>query len=187
MSNQPARIAALSAIEGAPSAPPCQALALAPVEHAPEPEPEPERWTPERQARFLRELAACHCVSTAARSVGMSRQSAYRLRARLRGQPFDRGWAMALGCALDALAQAALERALNGVEVQHFHHGELVGTSRRFDDRLTIALLDRAAVIGRLPAVPHHSTTPRDFEEQIERVEHGPETWEDESVRRRRR
>jgi hypothetical protein len=146
------------------------------LEAAPPPD-RPERWTTERQAEFLRELAASHCVSTAARAVGMSRQSAYRLRARLKGQPFDRGWAMAFGCAFDALAQAAVERALNGVEVPHFHKGELVHTSRRFDERLTIALLSRRAMLERIPAVPSHAVAPRDLAAQIERVERGPEDW----------
>src|SRR5688572_23878445 len=95
-------------------------------------------WTPSRQARFLRELAATHCVAGAARAVGMSRQSAYKLRHRLRGQPFDVAWQCAFRRLYDALAEAALERALNGVEVPHFHKGELVHVSRRFDERLTV-------------------------------------------------
>jgi molybdenum-dependent DNA-binding transcriptional regulator ModE len=43
-----------------------------------------DRWARSRQAAFLRELAATHCVSRAARAAGMSRQLAYRLRARLK-------------------------------------------------------------------------------------------------------
>ena len=58
----------------------------------PDADPHPDRWNKPRMAAFLRELAACHSVSAAARSVGMSRQSAYRLRARLKGEPFDLGW-----------------------------------------------------------------------------------------------
>lgn len=181
MSNSPARIAALVPSDGALPHPPATAVAL------PAPPDAGERWTPERQAQFLRELAASHCVSAAARAVGMSRQSAYRLRARLRGQPFDRGWAMAMGSMFDALAQAALERALHGVEVSHYHKGEVVGTSRKFDERLTIALLNRAAMLARVPAVPSHAVAPRDLAAQIARVEHGPETWVDESEPRRRR
>ena len=62
-------------------------------------------------ARFLRELAATHCVATAAKAVGMTRQSAYKLRARLKGEPFDIAWETAFQHCYDALAQAALERA----------------------------------------------------------------------------
>ena len=90
---------------------------------------------------FLRQLAASQNVSTAAKSVGMSRQSAYRLRTRHKGRPFDIGWEAAFQHGYDNLAHAALERALHGVEVPHYHKGELVGTSRRYDERLTIALL----------------------------------------------
>ena len=186
MSNSPARIAALAASDSVSSTPVSSTLPGTAVA-VPAPAEAGERWTPERQAQFLRELAACHCVSAAARAVGMSRQSAYRLRARLKGQPFDRGWAMATGCMFDALAQAALERALHGVEVPHYHKGELVGTSRKFDERLTIALLDKAAALGRVPEVPNHAVAPRDLAAQIERVEHGAETWVDESEPRRRR
>jgi hypothetical protein len=75
----------------------------------------------------------------------MSRQSAYRLRNRLKGSTFDLAWEAAYRHAFDQLAQAALERALNGVEVPHYHKGELVGTSRRYDERLTLALLTRTA------------------------------------------
>ena len=39
-------------------------------------------WTPERQRAFIGALADTGVVSEAARSVGMSRQAAYRLRAR---------------------------------------------------------------------------------------------------------
>lgn len=141
----------------------------------------PERsWTQQRQAAFLRHLCASHCVSAAARSVGMSRQSVYRLRARLKGEPFDIAWQAAFRQQFDALAQAALERALNGVEVPHFHKGELVGTSRRYDERLTVALL---AMRGQLtaPLVPRHyeQTTfgADDFEALVERVETGDSLW----------
>ena len=143
------------------------------------------RWTGERQAEFLRELAASHNVTLAARAVGMSRQSAYRLRARLQGQPFDRAWTMAFGTAFDALAEAAMERALNGVEVPHFHKGELVGTSRRFDERLTLGLLSRRGALTPLPPVPSTSTVPRGLEAAIERVAKGPEHWAGERRGRR--
>ena len=50
-------------------------------------------WTPAKRATFLRELHACHSVKEAARRVGMSRQSAYRLRRRLPPlDPFVLAW-----------------------------------------------------------------------------------------------
>lgn len=95
-------------------------------------------------AAFLRALATTHSVSEAARSVGMSRQSAYKLRARLKGKPFDLAWDAAFHQSYQNLPYAALDRALNGIEVPHYYKGELIGTSRRFDERLTVALLKLA-------------------------------------------
>lgn len=46
------------------------------------------RWTMPKVTAFLEALALCGCVAEAARRVGMSRQSAYRLRARLAGTRF---------------------------------------------------------------------------------------------------
>jgi hypothetical protein len=101
----------------------------------------PDRWSRTKMAEFLRVLGATHSVSEAARSVGVSRQSAYRLRARLRGEPFDIAWDAALQSGYEALRQAALERALHGVELPVYHRGELIGTRRAFDERLTVFLL----------------------------------------------
>lgn len=140
-------------------------------------------WTPERQATFLRALSATHSVAEAAKAAGMSRQSAYALRARLRGEPFDLAWIAALRCRFDALAEAALERALHGVEVPHFYKGELVGTSRRYDERLTVALLAMRDGFGppRVPRWHDASAYPADdFAGLLERVENGPETWAEE-------
>lgn len=101
------------------------------------------RWTGERMAEFIAELAATQCVATAARRVGMSRQSAYRLRARQAGKAFDLAWAIALERAYQQLQSAALARALNGTEVPVYQRGELIGTRQHFDERLTCFLLDK--------------------------------------------
>jgi hypothetical protein len=82
----------------------------------------PERWTKQRMADFLRELGASHSVA----GVGMSRQLAYRLRVRLKGQPFDIAWEAAFQHGYDALHQAALERALHGIELPVYHRGEIL-------------------------------------------------------------
>jgi hypothetical protein len=47
------------------------------------------RWTMPKVTAFLEALAQSGCVAEAARAVGMSRQSAYRLRAGLAGTRFD--------------------------------------------------------------------------------------------------
>ncbi len=107
------------------------------------------------------------------------------MRARLRGQPFDFAWDAAFRFAFKALAEAAMDRAVNGVEVLHFHHGELVGTSRRFDERLTVALLAMRAQFmhdGALRSHPARRFDPADFNGLLRRVEHGPEEWQDEAA-----
>ena len=116
-----------------------------------------DRWTPDKMADFLRQLSATHSVSAAAKSVGMSRQSAYRLRSRLKGLPFDLAWDVAFHHSYDNLAHAALERALNGVEVPIFHRGEQVGSFRRFDERLTVALLALSTQRGNVPVMGRHA------------------------------
>ncbi|WP_417321071.1 hypothetical protein [Erythrobacter aureus] len=141
-------------------------------------------WTPAKQAAFLRELGATHNVSAAARAVGMSRQSAYRLRARLRGTPFDKGWEAAFVSRFDVLAEAALDRALNGVEVPHYYNGELVGTSRRYDERLTLALIAMRGHFVRPPiddGNPASAFETGDLAALADRVERGPEHWLDDS------
>ena len=113
----------------------------------------------------------------------MSRQSAYGLRARLKGEPFDLAWHAAQSCKFDELAEAALDRALNGVEVPHFYKGELIHTSRRYDERLTVALLAMRERLGPPQQRPPHSASAygaQDFGPLLERVERGPDTWHEE-------
>lgn len=133
-------------------------------------------WSLDLQVAFLRALSATHSVSEAAKSVGMSRQSAYRLRSRLKGRPFDLAWEVAFHHSYDVLAHAALERALNGVEVPVFFQGEQVGSYRRFDERLTVALLSRFTIAGN-PAFGRLGSTAerhaRDFEALLAKLAAG--------------
>ena len=141
-------------------------------------------WTRTRQAEFLRQLAATQCVATAARSVGLSRQSAYKLRNRLRGEPFDIAWQCAFRRQFDTLAEIALDRAVNGIEVPHYYKGELVGTHRVFDGALTLALLRMQQRLTALPYERHDEQTdlpPDDLEALVGRVEQGGELWEREA------
>ncbi|MBO9498003.1 MAG: LysR family transcriptional regulator [Novosphingobium sp.] len=55
---------------------------LPPATHTPRPAAE-YRWTPSKALAFIEELARHGKVAAAARSVGMTRQSAYRLRDRV--------------------------------------------------------------------------------------------------------
>lgn len=141
----------------------------------------PDRWCKVRMADFLRSLASTHCVAEAARSVGMSRQSAYRLRARLKGEPFDIAWEAAFQHGYDALHQVALERALHGVEVPVFHMGEQIATRRHFDERLTVYLLSArnrhgAQRLGRYTAASEFWS--ERWDRLLEQIEEGPATWQ---------
>ncbi|OBX19184.1 hypothetical protein A9995_08620 [Erythrobacter sp. QSSC1-22B] len=149
--------------------------------------PREPRWTTARQVAFLTALADTHSVVEAARIAGMSRQSAYRLRTRLRGQPFARAWDAAYTSAPHSLYRAALERAIAGVEMPHYAGGELVGTSRKFDERLTLALLQMPAPpLGMVACdMPGSCYDLDDFSTLLGRVELGPqrfESWETEDV-----
>jgi len=121
----------------------------------------------------------------------MGRQSAYKLRARRKGEPFDLAWAAALQCRFDALVDCALERAMHGVEVPHFYKGELVHTSHRFDERLTVAMLamrDRIAPAPRLPRRFREAAAgggPDAFPALLALIEAGEDSWEAVEARER--
>jgi hypothetical protein len=118
-------------------------------------------WTPERQVAFIRYLAECGCVVEACRRVGMSAESAYELARRPDAQSFRIAWDIALDNAVRRVGDGAFSRALNGVEIPHYYKGELVGTHRRYDERLTMFILrtrDRERFGRRLEAAePLHS------------------------------
>lgn len=153
-----------------------------------EPPPRPrvargDRWTKWKMAEFLRQLAATHSVTAAARAVGMSRTSAHKLRARLKGQPFDIAWEAAFRHGYDDLAHSALELALEGEEVPHYHRGELVGTHRKRNPQLMVALLRMrnqagAPMLGRYGAAAEFWT--EQWDQLVHRIETGSVTWDDE-------
>lgn len=54
-------------------------------------------WTPVRQAEFIGNLAETRSVAEAARRVGMTRETAYRLRRRKWSESFNTAWDAAMG------------------------------------------------------------------------------------------
>ena len=98
-------------------------------------------WTAEKQIAFIEALAETACVEEACRRVGMSANSAYRLRRRPCGWAFKQAWDAALDYAIHRLEQAVLSRALNGVSRPVFYKGEQVGEWRHHDERLSMFLL----------------------------------------------
>jgi hypothetical protein len=103
--------------------------------------PRSDGWTAERQVGFVEALAASANVEAACRAVGMSTSAAYALRARPEAAAFREAWQQALDYAVHRLAEAALDRAINGVATPVFYKGEQVGERRRYDERLTQFLL----------------------------------------------
>lgn len=138
-------------------------------------------WTVTKQIGFLQTLAATGSVAGAAKAVGMSRQSAYKLRARLDDGPFGAAWRLATRGAHSALLEAALDRSINGVEVPHYWQGELVGTSRQYDERLTALLLTSGVLDNAKRAVPlaEREYAEYDLERLLERIANGPAEWGD--------
>jgi len=103
--------------------------------------PRSDGWTADRQEAFLKALAACGCVTDAARAVGMSRQSAHNLYNRPAAAAFRAGWDAALDCSMPVVESNAWERTVKGVPRPIFYKGEQVGEYRHYDERLTMFLL----------------------------------------------
>jgi hypothetical protein len=68
------------------------------------------RWTVPKAWAFLEALARCGRVAEAARAVGMSRQAAYQLKARLAGGPLDGGFEIARRAGLKRRAARSVSR-----------------------------------------------------------------------------
>jgi hypothetical protein len=98
-------------------------------------------WLPERQSAFIAALNAMGAVAPAARAVGMSPRSAYKLRARPDAASFARAWDEALVTGRQHAFEIAIENAVHGVLVPRYYRGKQVGSVRRPDYRLLLAAL----------------------------------------------
>lgn len=94
------------------------------------------RWVPvRRQPRY-------DGFALAAKEVGLSRESAYKLRRSAHGAAFARAWDAARHHAGSFLEDVAFERAVEGVEHNVYNeYGEAVCTKRVYNDRLLMFLL----------------------------------------------
>ena len=104
-------------------------------------------WTPETQKMFVLALAAGSGVSGAARLVGKSRQTAYRLRDRPDAASFASACDRALAFAKlrpPPPGTSAWERAVEGVIVPIRYRGRVVGMRRKYCDRTLGRLLAAA-------------------------------------------
>jgi hypothetical protein len=97
--------------------------------------------TPARQVAVVQAAAACGCIREACAKVGISAEAVYELRRRPDAQSFRCAMDLALDGAADQVEDGVFGRAINGVEVPHYYKGELVGTHRRYDERLAMFIL----------------------------------------------
>lgn len=115
-----------------------EALAFVPVPVR----PRSDGWTALRQQGFILRLALGGCVVLAAKGVGKTKASAYRLRERPGAESFAAAWDRALGWGRDRSADVGLERALCGEIVPIVRDGRCVGLRHRFDNRLLMTVLN---------------------------------------------
>jgi hypothetical protein len=99
-------------------------------------------WTKERQQGFILRLALGGCVTLAARAVGKTRKSAYRLRERAGAESFAASWDKAVGWGKDRTLDVGLERALCGQSFPIIRDGRCVGERIRYDNRLAMTVLN---------------------------------------------
>jgi hypothetical protein len=96
-------------------------------------------WTPDCQRGFIAELASHGGVAAAARAVGMTPQSANRLRRRPGAESFAGAWDAALLQGRDNSRDEAIARGRDGWLSPVMRRGEIVGQRRRYDNRLLFA------------------------------------------------
>jgi len=112
-------------------------------------------WTPMRQARFIGFLAQTGCVRKAAQLVGLTRESAYRLRKRSGAGSFIAAWNTAMqGRTQPKWKFTQTDRmplALDGTLTPRLWRGRFTGVQRKASISALLALvssLDRMAVMS---------------------------------------
>jgi hypothetical protein len=103
--------------------------------------PRRDGWSPQCQRAFILRLALCGSPGAAARAVGKTRRSAYRLRAHEGAESFALAWDKAAQWGQDSRLDFALERAIAGEVRPYYYRGRKCGENIRYSDGLTIAVL----------------------------------------------
>jgi len=102
-------------------------------------------WTPERQRDFIAALADTGSVEAACKAVDMAQRGVYALRRQPGAEGFRAAWEAALQLGVQRIEDVVMDRALNGVEEPLYSYGKLVGTRRRYNDRLLMFILRNRA------------------------------------------
>ena len=149
--------------------------------------PRDDGWTPSRQRAFLEALASCGSVSAAARSIGMSRESAYALRRRADARGFVQAWDAARLLAAEHLLDLAWDRATQGEVRPLVYHGVVVGELRHYDNRLLLGLIaqNRKVLVEQGLVAPPQVTAAvaLDWDAALDRAERG-EALDEDDLRR---
>jgi len=104
--------------------------------------PRADGWSPQRQVDFIAALADGGCVQRAAREVGMTAMSCYRLRRAPGAEAFAAAWDAAIAQASNMLVDLAFDRAIHGSDEPVFDKdGHRIGRRMRHNDRLLMFLL----------------------------------------------
>ncbi len=123
-----------------------------PIDFTPVPRQRNRRdgWTEETQRLFILALEEVGgCVVKAAKVVGRSTRTAYRLLEADGAESFAEAWDQAIARGVERLRAHALEAAFNGAWVPVYRKGRLVRVEHRHNHRLAIALLSgRAANVA---------------------------------------
>jgi hypothetical protein len=124
-------------------------------------------WTPERQRAFCEMLAECGSVEHAAAAVGMSRETAYRLRRRRAGRAFALAWDAALLLARQRLIDDVFDLAFAGSVERHYRDGKLIAEKRKRDPRALLATIERLGTNKALGTGATNAVA-QDFEEFLD-------------------
>ncbi len=128
-------------------------------------------WTPQKQREYVEALADSGVARYAAARVGMSEQSASRLRRRADARSFDRACEAAMRIGARRLFSVACERAIEGTVKRYHYHGEVKGEERVYDNRLLIALIGKLGPL-LLPS-PESAAVAGNWQGWMEAIEQG--------------
>jgi hypothetical protein len=141
-------------------------------------------WKPEVQLAFIEALAETGSVKAASRRVGRSDHGAYQLRRHPEGAGFRKAWDVAADLGVRRIEDAAMDRALNGVEETVHYHGELVGKRRRYNERLVMFILRNRAPHRFAEGGPSHGLSAVDQATLKRMRKRWRKEWEAERVER---
>jgi hypothetical protein len=97
------------------------------------------RFTPRQVAHFCRLLSASGSISLAAKKSGLGRTQLYDHRKR--DPAFAARWDKAMELGVARVRDEVFRRAVAGINRPVFHHGEVVGKVKHYDNRLLWSLL----------------------------------------------